>query len=311
MAPRTPKVKKPSPSQYTAPDTLSREELAKSYGYALKVIYANPDIRAIFEKALAEGWTNDKFQASLQATNWWQTNNEYARRAWTAEQMGGADWETQKQNARLRVQQAATTMGRTLTPGELATLERRFLYEGWGDSTRSQLMMQALSEGIAEAPEGKFMGGGAGDLQEQLVAEARRNGLRFSQGFYKSAAQSVASGLRTADDWRRDIREQAATRWPVFGEQIRAGVDVADLASAYVQTMAETFEIDPDSIDLTDPYIVQALAGYDEQGKPKAVGLWDFQQKLRKDPRWMNTKQATDEISTIATDVLRTFGFMK
>lgn len=307
MAPRN----KPAPTQYTAPDTLSRDEIAKNYGFALKVIYANPEITQLFEKALAEGWTNAMFQARLQDTNWWQTNSEYARTAWAAEQLGGADWETQKQNARLRVQEAATQVGRTLSPEELATLERRYLYEGWGQASRSRLLMQALSEGIQAAPEGQFMRGGAGDLQEQLANEARRNGLRFSQQFYQSAARSVASGLRTADDWRRDIRQQAASKWPIFGEQIRAGVDVADLASTYVQTMAETFEIDPDSIDLNDPFIVQALAGYDDQGKPKAMGLWDFQQKLRKDPRWMNTKQATDEISSIATDVLRSFGFMK
>lgn len=309
MAPKT-KTPKTSASQYTAPDTLSRDEIAKNYGYALKVIYANPEIQALFEQAVNEGWTKDLFQAKLQGTNWWQTNNEYARTAWAAEQMGGADWEAQKENARLQVQQAARTMGRTLTPTELDTYARRFLYEGWGQSSRGALLAKALSEGLQAAAPGQFMEGGAGDLQETLMAEARKNGLRFNESFYQSAAKSVASGLRTAEDFRRDIREQAAGKWPIFAEQIRGGMDAQDLASGYIETMAQEFEIDPDSIDLNDPYIMQALGGYDDKGQPKAMSLWDFQRKLRKDPRWMNTSKAQNEVTSVAGRVMQMFGLM-
>ena len=36
----------------TKPDKLSAEELAADYGYATDVIYSNPEIRALFEKAV-------------------------------------------------------------------------------------------------------------------------------------------------------------------------------------------------------------------------------------------------------------------
>jgi hypothetical protein len=39
------------------------------------------------------------------------------------------------------------------------------------------------------------------------------------------------------------------------------------------------------------------------------MGLWDFEQQLKNDPRWMKTKQATNDIASVGMDVLRAFGF--
>jgi len=166
-----------------------------------------------------------------------------------------------------------------------------------------------LSQKITAAQSGMLMGG-AGNLQEQLRRVAESNGLRLSQSYYESAARSVAAGLTTAEDWQREVREQSASLWPSWSEKIMGGVDARELASGYMNVMAETFEIMPDQISLDDPYIRQALTATDDKGNARPVGLWEFQQKLRNDPRWMGTKQAEDEISGIANDVLRMFGFV-
>jgi hypothetical protein len=50
------------------------------------------------------------------------------------------------------------------------------------------------------------------------------------------------------------------------------------------------------------------LMGIDDKGNPKPMGLWDFERKLKNDPRWMNTKNAVNDVSAVATDVLRIFG---
>jgi hypothetical protein len=146
-------------------------------------------------------------------------------------------------------------------------------------------------------------------LQDTLKKIAVDNGLRLSDSYYKSAAVSVASGLQTKEDWERDVRDQAASLWPSYSEKIKAGVDVASLASGYVNTMAQTLEINPQDINLNDPYIREALGNFDDKGNPAPLGLWDFEKKLRADPRWMNTKQATDETSSVANTVLKMFGF--
>lgn len=294
------------------PDPLTREELSARFGFALKVIYSNSELARLFETAVKQQWTGEKFNAEVRNTQWYQQNNQYAREAWVSEQLGGADWAAKVDNAKLAVQAAATEVGADLSPEELDSLSRQYVYQGWDQPSRQTLLMRALAEQIEVMPQGKGLGRGlrgrAGSFTDQLKAEALANGLRYSDDWYVEAARSVASGLTTEDDWRRDVREQAASMFPVFGDRIRQGMSAYDLASPYINMMAQTFEIAPDQIQLSDPYIKEALMGVDEQGNPRAMGLWDFQKRLRNDPRWMKTKQASDEIGTVATDIMRVFG---
>ena len=302
------------------PDPLTRKELAQKYGFALNVIYANKELKTLFERAVngKKGqWTPDKFILELRDTQWWNTNADSARQAWAAEQLGTrpdgsltADWQEQLKRAERAVVQGAAQIGAQLTPEEIKAYTRRYIYEGWQD--QPQAMAQAMSDEIAvskgDVAPGVLMGG-AGNLEEALKQTALKNGLKLDQNYYISAAKSVASGLSTADDWMRDIRAQGASLWPAWSDKINAGVDAEDLLSGYKTIMAQTFEIPPEYIDLNDPTLRQAVTMMDDKGNPQVMGLWEFQTKLRNDPRWMDTKQASDQLSNVGMDVLKRMGF--
>jgi hypothetical protein len=66
--------------------------------------------------------------------------------------------------------------------------------------------------------------------------------------------------------------------------------------------------MDVNSISLDDPYIRQALTGVNDKGEPAATSLWEFQKKLRSDPRWMNTAKAQNEITGVTGKVMQMFG---
>jgi len=66
--------------------------------------------------------------------------------------------------------------------------------------------------------------------------------------------------------------------------------------------MAEELELDPLSIQLQDPYIQEALGGQ--------ISLGDFYQKVRQDPRWMNTRKAQNSIASTASRVMEMFGLV-
>lgn len=302
-------------------DPLTRKELAKQYGFALKVIYSNKELRGLFERAVngKKGqWTPDKFAAELMDTKWYKNNADSARRAWAAEQLGTnpdgsftADWQEQLDRAERNVRTAAAQIGAQISEDEIAGYVRRYIYEGWQE--QPQAMAQALAEEIGastgEVATGRLMGE-SGNLEQALMETARRNGLRLDQNYYVSAAKSVASGLSTAEDWMRDIRAQGASLWPAWSDKINAGMDAEDLLSGYKTIMAQTFEVPQEYIDLNDPTLRQAVTGVDDKGEPRVMGLWEFQTKLRNDPRWMDTKQASDQLSSIGTDVLKLMGFM-
>lgn len=292
------------------PDPLDRNVLAQQYGYALDLIYSNAELRDWFERGVRDQWIANeaKGKAELRKTRWFQENNEYARRAWAAESFGGADWQSQVDNAKIAVQNFASQMGADLTPEELQSLSKQYIYQGWYDPARQQLLMKALSEEIPTLPNNRGVRGQAGSFIDQLKAEAISNGLRYSEDWYTTAAREVASGAGVAEDYLREIREQAAGMFPLYADKIRQGFSMEKIASPYINLMAQTLELAPSQITLSDPYIREALMGIDEKGNPKPIGLWDFEKKLKNDPRWMKTQQASNDISSVATDILQIFG---
>lgn len=309
----TPKEQERYDREGLTPDTLSRSELAKSYGYALRIIESDPELSALFERAVngKKGqWTATRFTAELMDTDWYQNNNEFARKALTAEALGGADWEAMLETARLNVQQVATNEGIDLDASQIDTYARQAIANGWDQPGREQLLRNALAQQLQTPAEGQLMEGQAGNMEQIWMQTAARNGLKLSREFFSSAARSVAMDLSTVEDVERQIREQAASMYPTYSQQILAGQDARDLASGYINMMAQEFEMDPEMIDLNDPMIREAMGGISEDGKPSVEGLWAFQQRLRKDPRWMQTKAAADEISSTARSVMEIFGLV-
>lgn len=299
------------------PDTLDWDALGEEYAFVVPLLKTDPEMAAIAQQAADGGWTPAKIKLALQDTTFWKTNNKYARQAWSAYQLSqqgaSADWQLLMDDAKTAVQQMATQQGNILSPAAMQELQTKYIYEGWGKRPNGEnLLKQAMAKyiGYEKTPggAGTAMRGASGDVAGNLRRVATANGLSYSDGWYESAARSISAEYTTESDWLRDIQEQAAGMWPVFSDKIRAGVSAHDLASPYINVIAQTFDIDPNTVSLNDPYVRQALGGFDQSGNPQAMNLWDFQLKLREDPRWMTTKQAQDETNSIANTVLRMFG---
>jgi hypothetical protein len=299
-----------TPGTADAVDPLTAKQMAARYGMAYEVIMTQPELRKIFQKAALQQSSDAEIAAEIQNSKWYRNNSDYARTAWTQKQMGGADWQTTQQTARQAVEAEALRIGSDLTEEEKNALTHRFLFEGWGTQGRQGLLTQALAENIDTLDDTGMLGGESGNVEEQLMTTAERNGLKLGQNYYTSKARSIASGLTTADDVKREIRAQAASLWPTWKDKIMAGEDARDLADGYLTLYAQEMEVNKNTIKLTDPYIRSAMTQMDEKGDPQQLGLWEFQTKLRSDPRWMKTKAATDSVSSIALDVFKSFGIM-
>lgn len=303
------------------PDRLSREEMAARYQSAMGIIYSVPEVSTLFTKAVKEQWSTDRFNAEVQNSDWYRNNNQYFREAWASENFGkvggqtSADWQARLENARNVVQKAAVDLGSDVDSTQLDALARRYIYEGWGEQGREVLMSRALSEDIEFIPNasgvGTSMRGASGNLADSLKKLAMSNGISFNDGWYQSAVKSVVSGLSTAADKEREVREQAAGLWPVFADRIRSGETTAmELASPYMNVMAQEFEMSPEEFTLNDPYIRSALTGMNDKGYPTATNLYDFQKKLRQDPRWLKTSKAQNDITGSVGKVMQMFGLM-
>lgn len=299
-------------------DQVDMGALQNDLQWVAGIVSAVPELQEIFLKNVdagsfdAEAGTQgvQNFQNDIMDSQWWKTNNQFARAAFAKKQTDPEAYRVDVENARERVRREARAMGVPIEEAELARLAEQVIVDGWDQGDREFKLRDALSQYLDRAGQQGRLRGNMGLYASRFRNTASANGLRFDDGYYQSLAKSVTSGLLSEEDAEMEIREQAATFWPSYSDKIRAGYNVRDLASGYIYTMAQELEIDPQSISLDDQYIRGALTGVDEQGNPRPKGLWEFQQDLRKDPRWINTNKAQNQISSIASDVMQMFGLV-
>jgi hypothetical protein len=299
-------------------DTLSIDDLAASVGFTGEFLQANPDLEAIWTQAVNEKWNDggsvgqQKFINAIHASDWWKKHSDSARNYLISSLQGGRDFDLLRQDASAAIQAIATKVGADVSdPTVLDKLTTAYLWNGW--DKRPDQLAQALTGDLG----GKFGSnllnmdsGNAQNITMQLRELANANGVKFDEGYYNGAVKMVVSGMRTVDDYMAEIRDHAASLYPAYKDRIAAGENAADIASPYMQRMADTLELNRDQIKLDDPWISRALGGVDEKGNPAAMPLWGFDQQLRKDPRWQSTNNAYDSYARVANHIAQTWGLV-
>lgn len=195
---------------------------------------------------------------------------------------------------KIRIKQQMSALGVTASD---ATLDKYYL-DGIDDAT----ILDELSTGISA----KSAAGQAADALAALRGVARANGFSLDKDFAGQIdgwLQRIAKG-ESVDDFARLIRQQAKLGLP---QKVQAlldeGLDLANIYAPYRNAMANILEVTPDSINLDDPLLRSAY------GPENEVSIYDFKRAIRKDPRWQYTDNARQEVSDVALNVLRDFGF--
>jgi len=155
---------------------------------------------------------------------------------------------------------------------------------------------------IPEGPSGKYF--------VALKNFASDNGLLLSDSAATSYANGITAGTIDENTAFNALRESAAEAFPALADKIKAGINLNTLADPYIQSMSSILEIPDTGIDLFDPKVRNALAYTLPDGKVGTRSIYDFEKELRKDPRWQYTNNARNDAASVATTVLKDFGFM-
>jgi hypothetical protein len=155
---------------------------------------------------------------------------------------------------------------------------------------------------------GSTLNGMAGQYEHMINQFAYTQGVKLDKQTVKNQAQLIGKGLATEEDFKNQIVNQAISLYPGYAAQLQAGQTMMDIASPYIQTMADDLDLPVTSINLTDPMIKRALNGTNAQGKPVGMDQVTFQSQLRNDPRWGQTKKAQDGTMKVGLKVLQDMG---
>jgi hypothetical protein len=276
------------------------------YGTQAALVNSNPELQELFNRAVAEKWSPDKFKVTFENSGWFRSNGPTWRMAETARLSDPGAWNSSLTEVKNKIAQSARDMGFELNPADIDKLANDTLYLSWGKGVDESLLKQHV------AATGRITGSG-GEVtttMQKLKEKASSMGVQYGDDWFANAAQSTLSGQSNMDYYDKKILDDAKSKYAAFADQIDAGQTVAAIASPYIQTMARTLELAPTDIDLNDPTISQALIGFDAQNKPVAKPVWAFERELKQDDRYFKTNTAVKDMTGLASEIARQFGKM-
>jgi hypothetical protein len=220
-----------------------------------------------------------------------------------------ATWRQQRNAAAANIKslavQAGVSAGALVAGGKWTDFLTDLVYRsqalGWSDARIKDYAATkaALHNGA--------MYGEAGEAFDQLHQLAYVNGVTKSAAWYQAAARSIVSGHSTQEGQEALIRREAAAKYSAFADQIKAGQNVMDLASPYIQSVSKILEIPDTGVDLFNSHVAKAMTA-NKGGQ--AMSIWDFENSLRQDPLWKKTQNAQDSAMQTAHQVLQQFGMV-
>jgi len=286
---------------------LDSKELAEQYGFAYNFLNSIPELKKLFESAVGGGWSKDMFSAKLRDTDWFKTTPADQRK-WLLEMSSDPATANQKwDQMNIKSRQIAAKLGiieNDFTWDKIHEATNGMLYKGWDEGYARFYLGQYVDLISTGQQQGE-----AGQYWDQLHQYAYSMGVEQSPEWYQYRAQLVARGIATVQDYKSEISLLAKAQFPQWTKQIEGGQTVADIAQPYLQSMATVLELPAGSVNLFDNTIKSALSYTDSKTLEKgAKPLWQFENDLRSDPRWKQTKNAQDSLMQVGHKVLADFG---
>jgi hypothetical protein len=283
-------------------DRINRDKIEREYGLSFALFKSSPELYGLLKKAVAQTWTADRFQVELRQTDWFKNHSDTWRQM-TA--LRYSDPETFKQKlaaSRTSVDNLAAAYGASGIDAN--ALAERALLLGWNEDQ----IRDVLANHVLPSAQGHFTGQ-LSAIEQNLRSTASSNGISVSQQQLTDWMRNIVRGNASTEQYETMVRDLAAKTFSVYGEQIKAGMNLKDLASPYIQSMSQILELNPGSLDLFDPTVRKAMAGTtDDKGQPVAMSITDFENSLRNDRRWQYTKQAKDTATGFANALGRMWG---
>ncbi len=286
---------------------MEMQEALETYGYMAQLAGQVPEIAAILRQAAAENWTTAKFEYAVQDTNWFKTTSDTERQRMYLTATDPETWHQNLSNATNNVNQIANELGFGGSEKWAQDMAAKAITLGWDEAT---LREQIARQGQMVTGEGGHLMGNAAETGAKLREMASAYGVPYTDATINAAVASIAKGYNTIADYNALYIQRAKSRYPSLAADLDAGLTVRDIADPYIATMAQTLEISQGDISLSDRTIQRALTNKTNEGLNTAQPLWEFEQNVKKDPRWDKTKNAHEDTAALLMQVGNDWGFL-
>ena len=325
----------PTPSAAATAGRTDAQIMAEAqalYGNIDEIFNTNPELKKLIRAAVEGKYTATRFINELEGTGWFKQNagpirqRGFYKRQYD-ELVSGLKKDDPNYQAKIEELNKTSEYGRGLqnaietvteewnrqygtpTADDLITIntiaDEIYRYANEGDLVKIRNAVLTKPK-IIKA--GGVLGGAVGQNLQTLRSIAAANGLDLDKDFGTSIqtwTDRLAKG-ESIETIKSLIRNAAKTTWGVndrVAGLLDQGVDLATIYSPYRTRMANILEISPETITFSDLASKGIIGGKEEKN------LYDFERELRRDSRWQYTRNAKQEVSNAALQVLRDFGF--
>lgn len=310
-------------------DTLSMEQLTAKYAIAAAILAADPSLKLALEEILRTKTTDPDLQMQiLMKSKWYQENTEDYRKFQIAKTRNPATFEadlienTNKLLAKYKAAgvaisfQDATTMAEKLMMKSQRVNGKLVVYD---DTFVGNALSAAIDFTKTRTVGGVKLydlSGNTEKLANQLHDMAWDYGFqstKSNKGFdqwLQNSVRGLVAGTTTEEDIKAELTNQAASAFPGLAAQLGRGQTLREAADPWLNAIANTWEVDPDELDLNDEYVNRALNQQDEKGNVVPMNLYQAKTAARKSPKWQYTERAKEEYTNMGSKILQDFGFL-
>lgn len=282
------------------------EEIAQRYPQ-FAAFYNHPELGALLQEAVDNGYDAVTLQGKLHNTAWWQENWSDARQLEVLKATDPAEFWARHGQTTYEVQALLRQLGvdNTRWPSLAGDLANEWLKRGKDD----WFLFSELGNILAKNPS---MVGNFGDLAarkakyQQYASEML---LDYSDAALTSMAIANWRNMDSDDAIQNRLRVEAMRRFGHLQDELERGLTVRQIASPMVNAVARTLEMNPDEIDLNDPTWRQLIDFKDQDtGKQRSMTTTEAERMARKQTAFETTKLARDEAHGMALKVMENMG---
>lgn len=128
--------------------------------------------------------------------------------------------------------------------------------------------------------------------------------------WFEASMKGLVAGTLNPEDVDNDLQARAKSFAPGLARFIDQGQTLREAADPWLKAIADTWEMDVNDIDLNDDYVQRAINMQDEKGNFTTMNLYDTKKLARRSAKWDTTQTAKEEKTSIASRILKDFGFL-
>jgi len=290
----------PPPAAHKKPSTAAEVDAYEREHYANMLwVKEDPELRGLLETAAKNEYTPERFRAEFENSNWWKGKKDTVRKFIERQHTDGTTLNDEIDAKTKNILAMSSNLGLSFTYQDLVQMGTDAIKFGWDDLALKQNLM-------AKVNFDPNLGGGLG----AYATAAKKTGKNYLINITDQEAFDWSKKLFTGEASEASIQEslkaRAKSAYPSIADLIDAGTVPRDYFSQHINTAAQLLEVDPNSLDLTDPKYNQIVSYADDKGNIRPMTVAETTSFIKKKDEYWKTSNSAAEV----TGVLGTLGAM-